>query len=674
MPSNQISEEEKQAVQKELEDWEAEILSIEKDKSSMEAWKKSEEEKQKGNDFMKAKEYQDAVEAYTKALSFDSKNSAVYSNRALAYLNQKRYQLVIEDCNKALELDPNYTKARNRRGKAYLATQEYRKALEDFEYVIEQFPDNAEVNADLKKCRDEVRKTGGFKKISIVEEEDEEEFQKIQIEEESDQEESSQEEDQFDSSEVVSDVLKSAETIKAQAIELYQNGKYHEAINSYSEALKQLVNLTSKDTDLLNNTKAALYSNIALCYYQLSEDHKVIEFSSSALNVKPSNTNILIKAHLRRALSSENLERVQAAKADMIKVKELDPSNMQASQALQRYAQHLNHEGEKQAVSKAANTQSIVARAEQMKNVGNSLFKKSDFDKAILEFTAAIKILTEELHNLLENPSAVALLINLYNNRALANSKLDCNTLVVQDCQEALKFDPDNLKSHYRLGIAHKNCGDLEKAVESLKKVTELDPKNYAAKQEYQQVVELLSEQISKQTQHLAAPKHHGRRVSFSSQQETVAETPTEPPKKPQKAVPLDSEKIAKAKQSASKLEVKKPPRSSLEFEQAIKTYKELYEYLVSQDPEALLQLYKSTQLPAEVLNSCVECLLSKEELNAEWALKFLSGVPSTQRFSTLAMMLSKSEKQRIQQLLDKVTEDSALHTSLLKAFRILKG
>lgn len=64
----------------------------EKKPAAMDATRKramAENEKNKGNECMKAKEYQDAVEHYKKAVSLDPSHHLVLGNLAQAYLNLK---------------------------------------------------------------------------------------------------------------------------------------------------------------------------------------------------------------------------------------------------------------------------------------------------------------------------------------------------------------------------------------------------------------------------------------------------------------------------------------------------------------------------------------------------------------------------------------------------------
>ena len=92
----------------------------------------AERERYKGNEFMKSKEFNSAVECYSKSIELNKDEAATYSNRAMAYLKLKNYGATIEDANTALKLQPDYLKAFHRRGKAYLATNKFDEAIEDF--------------------------------------------------------------------------------------------------------------------------------------------------------------------------------------------------------------------------------------------------------------------------------------------------------------------------------------------------------------------------------------------------------------------------------------------------------------------------------------------------------------------------------------------------------------
>ena len=66
--------------------------------------------KEQGNKLFAARNYDAAIECYTKALMKNPSVPHYYTNRALCYLNQKRWHLAIQDAKQALEKDPNLVK------------------------------------------------------------------------------------------------------------------------------------------------------------------------------------------------------------------------------------------------------------------------------------------------------------------------------------------------------------------------------------------------------------------------------------------------------------------------------------------------------------------------------------------------------------------------------------
>ncbi|XP_072972589.1 uncharacterized protein [Typha angustifolia] len=85
--------------------------------------------KSKGNQFMRLKQYHEAIELYTYAIALCGKNAVYYCNRAAAYTHIHRHSDAIEDCLKSIEIDPSYSKAYSRLGSAYFAQGNYHDAL-----------------------------------------------------------------------------------------------------------------------------------------------------------------------------------------------------------------------------------------------------------------------------------------------------------------------------------------------------------------------------------------------------------------------------------------------------------------------------------------------------------------------------------------------------------------
>lgn len=112
-----------------------------------------ENERLKGNESMKAKDYQDAITSYGRALDLNPTDAATFSNRALAYLKTKEYARALEDAEQAIKLKEDYVKAYHRRGKAYLSLNKIEMAIRDFQYILEKEPNNKEAMQELKTAR-----------------------------------------------------------------------------------------------------------------------------------------------------------------------------------------------------------------------------------------------------------------------------------------------------------------------------------------------------------------------------------------------------------------------------------------------------------------------------------------------------------------------------------------
>ena len=79
--------------------------------------------KEKGNQLVQERKFQEALECYTKAIEIDSK----YSNRSLMYYNLKDYDNAIKDADVAILLKPNHSKAYLRKGNALEAKKNIMK-------------------------------------------------------------------------------------------------------------------------------------------------------------------------------------------------------------------------------------------------------------------------------------------------------------------------------------------------------------------------------------------------------------------------------------------------------------------------------------------------------------------------------------------------------------------
>uniref|UniRef100_A0A7S2RN34 Uncharacterized protein n=1 Tax=Rhizochromulina marina TaxID=1034831 RepID=A0A7S2RN34_9STRA len=84
--------------------------------------------KEQGNSKFEARRYQEAIQLYSKALSLQPDEAALFSNRAAALFMLRLYSQCVEDCNKAINLRPDYTKAHLRRSKALVELGRFEEA------------------------------------------------------------------------------------------------------------------------------------------------------------------------------------------------------------------------------------------------------------------------------------------------------------------------------------------------------------------------------------------------------------------------------------------------------------------------------------------------------------------------------------------------------------------
>ena len=108
-------------------------------------------EKIKGNELMKTKEYDEAIKHYTKSINLDEFEPTTFANRALAYIKNTEYGKGLDDCNRAIDLKNDYIKAYYRRGICYTGLKKFQEGLQDFLYVLNDNPQNSEI---LNKIKD----------------------------------------------------------------------------------------------------------------------------------------------------------------------------------------------------------------------------------------------------------------------------------------------------------------------------------------------------------------------------------------------------------------------------------------------------------------------------------------------------------------------------------------
>ncbi|KAF9313821.1 STIP1 y and U box-containing protein 1 [Podila horticola] len=97
----------------------------------------ADEHKLKGNEYFKAKDYQDAIQEYSKAIVKNPKVAVYYCNRANCCLKLEQYSKVVSDCERVVELDPKNVKGYYFMGKARLELGQPYHALSNLKRAYE---------------------------------------------------------------------------------------------------------------------------------------------------------------------------------------------------------------------------------------------------------------------------------------------------------------------------------------------------------------------------------------------------------------------------------------------------------------------------------------------------------------------------------------------------------
>jgi len=206
----------------------------------------------------------------------------VYTNRASTYAALKMWEDALSDAREAVRIKPDWLKGYYRMGVCLVELKQYHEACRVFERGLKFHPENDQMAKELKKVKDHLKS-----------------------------------------------LPKNAQAAKSLGNELFKEGKYEEALGLYKEAL-----LLTVEGDIDRDLRATILINCAECNRQLGEYESVIKQCDQALKLKQGS----VKAHLRRGLACEKLEKLERAKADFKIVIELDPTNHIASAGLIRCA------------------------------------------------------------------------------------------------------------------------------------------------------------------------------------------------------------------------------------------------------------------------------------------------------------------------------------------------
>ncbi|NWT00306.1 RPAP3 protein, partial [Mionectes macconnelli] len=263
-------------------------------------------EKEKGNNYFKQGNFDEAIKCYTRGMHSDPYNPVLPTNRASAFYRMKKFSVAESDCNLALALDKNYIKAYVRRGAARFALKNLQGAKEDYEKVLELDANNFEAKNELKKID---------QALSSKENSEQKEFEDVRTGL-TDGEKQHIEEQQLKQKAIAEKDLGNG---------YFKEGKYEAAIECYTRGIAA------------DGTNALLPANRAMAYLKIEKYEEAENDCTQALLLDASYS----KAFARRGAARVALGKLKEAVQDFEAVLKLEPGNKQAINELTKIRNEL---------------------------------------------------------------------------------------------------------------------------------------------------------------------------------------------------------------------------------------------------------------------------------------------------------------------------------------------
>ncbi|XP_076004554.1 sperm-associated antigen 1 [Genypterus blacodes] len=432
---------------------------------------------------------------------------------------------------------------------------------------------------------------------------------------------------------------------------LFKNGQFADAMEKYSQAIE---GFTDSGIDSPEDL-CILYSNRAACYLKDGNCQECILDCTRALELQP----FSLKPLLRRAMAYESLERYHKAYVDYKTVLQINISVQTAHDSVNRITKLLIEQdgpkwreklpqipmvpisAQQHQRQQPPSTEVLHDRAEKaardaerkaevcfttLKQEGNEFVKKGQYQDAVGKYSECLKIKTEDCA--------------IYTNRALCYLKLERFAEAKEECDIALKLEPNNKKAFYRRAMANKGLKDYLGCCSDLQEVLLQDPSVQEAERELEEVTALLR-QSSADTTSPAKPRKNVPITEVGGNEQTAA-------------VP-NPENCGGSQEFTINLH----PTNAYEFGQALNAARcrgdmaACADLLSSTDPEMLPQ-FLSTQLDGQTISFIVNALdtyLLDKDPNLIY--QFLSHLHTTDRFSVVLMLLEKDERQQMTQLFE---------------------
>ncbi|BAS90262.1 Os04g0538000, partial [Oryza sativa Japonica Group] len=292
-PQQQQHQPETKAREPEPEPEPMEVTEEEKERKERKA--AAQEEKEAGNAAYK-KDFETAIQHYTKAMELDDEDVSYLTNRAAVYLEMGKYDECINDCDKAVErgreLHADFkiiSRALTRKG---TALAKIAKCFKDYDVAIETY----------QKALTEHRNPDTLKKLNDAE------IAKKELEQQ----------EYYDP--------KIADEEREKGNEFFKQQKYPEAVKHYSEALRR------------NPKDPRVYSNRAACYTKLGAMPEGLKDAEKCIELDPT----FSKGYTRKGAIQFFMKEYDKALETYQAGLKHDPNNQELLDGVRRCVQRIN--------------------------------------------------------------------------------------------------------------------------------------------------------------------------------------------------------------------------------------------------------------------------------------------------------------------------------------------
>ncbi|XP_073047843.1 hsp70-Hsp90 organizing protein 3-like [Primulina eburnea] len=271
-------------------------IELQEEKQKKEIKAQAQKEKDNGNAAYKKKDFETAIQHYSKAVDLDDEDISFLTNRAAVYLEMGKYEDCIKDCDKAVErgreLRSDFkmiARALTRKGTALLKMS---KTSKDFDIAIETF----------QKALTEHRNPDTLMKLNDAEK------AKKELEQQ----------EYFDP--------QIADEEREKGNQFFKEQKYPDAVRHYTEAIKR------------NPKDPKSYSNRAACYTKLGAMPEGLKDAEKCIELDPT----FPKGYNRKGAIQFFMKEYQKALETYREGLKHDPRNQELLDGIKRCVEQIN--------------------------------------------------------------------------------------------------------------------------------------------------------------------------------------------------------------------------------------------------------------------------------------------------------------------------------------------